>query len=96
VSNRAEDKSAVRPLISSDDSLGIERVPGVSGGDSVIAGTRIPVWLLVQEHQMGFTDTELLYDYPSLRPEDLANAWAYYTRHKAEIDQQIAANENAG
>ena len=76
-------------------SSGIERVPGISGGDPVIAGTRIPVWLLVQERQMGFTDSQLIYDYPSLHAEDLANAWAYYARHKNEIDQQIADNENA-
>jgi uncharacterized protein (DUF433 family) len=89
---RESDKNAGISLI---DMPGIERVSGVSGGDPVIAGTRIPVWLLVQERQMGFSDTQLLYDYPSLRAEDLANAWAYYTHHKEEIERQIADNENA-
>ena len=74
---------------------GIERVPGVSGGDPVIAQTRIPVWLLVQAHQAGVSDADLLRGYPSLRARDLANAWAYYEYHRAEIDQEIAENENA-
>jgi uncharacterized protein (DUF433 family) len=81
--------------ISLIDSPGIERVPGVSGGDPVIVGTRIPVWLLVRWRQMGLSDVQLLYDYPSLHAQDLVNAWAYYARHKEEIERQIADNENA-
>jgi hypothetical protein len=30
-----------------------------------------------------------------LRAEDLANAWAYYRLHKAEIEHQIVENETA-
>jgi hypothetical protein len=33
--------------------------------------------------------------YPSLRAEDLTNAWSYYNAHKSEIEQQIAEHEAA-
>jgi uncharacterized protein (DUF433 family) len=37
----------------------------------------------------------LLRAYPTLRAEDLANAWAYYRSHRDEIEQQIVENETA-
>ena len=74
---------------------GIERTPGVVGGVACIVRTRIPVWLLVQAHLLGSDEEEIMRAYPSLRPEDLANAWAYYGAHKKEIDQQIVENEMA-
>jgi uncharacterized protein (DUF433 family) len=33
--------------------------------------------------------------YPSLRAEDLANAWAYVRGHREEIEREIAENEAA-
>jgi uncharacterized protein (DUF433 family) len=74
---------------------GIERTPGVAGGVPCIVRTRIPVWLLVQAHRLGSNDADIIRAYPSLRPEDLANAWAYYGAHKQEIEQQIIENEMA-
>ncbi len=74
---------------------GIDSIPGVSGGEPVIARTRIPVWILVQARQLGMSDAALLASYPTLRAEDLANAWAYYRSHREEIEQQITDNENA-
>jgi uncharacterized protein (DUF433 family) len=74
---------------------GIDNIPGVSGGEPVIARTRIPVWILVQARQLGMSDAALLASYPTLRAEDVANAWAYYRSHRGEIEQQIADNENA-
>ena len=72
---------------------GIESVPGVAGGDACIVRTRIPVWVLEQARRLGSSEADLLRDYPSLRAEDLVNAWAYVRSHRAEIDQQIAENE---
>jgi len=72
---------------------GIESLPGVCGGDPVIVRTRIPVWLLEQARRQSTTDAELLHAYPTLRAEDLANAWAYVRSHRGEIDAQIKANE---
>ena len=74
---------------------GIDSTPGVSGGEPCIVRTRIPVWILVQARQLGVNDAELLASYPTLRAEDLANAWAYYRSHQDEIEQQITENECA-
>ena len=74
---------------------GIESLPGVSGGEPCVVRTRIPVWVLVQARHLGTTEADLLRSYPSLRAEDLANAWAYYRSHREEIEQQIGENEEA-
>ena len=78
-----------------DASPGIESRPGVCGGEPCIVRTRIPVWVLEQSRRLGISEAELLRSYPSLRAEDLANAWAYVRRHRDEIDQQIRENEEA-
>ena len=72
---------------------GVESNLGVAGGVACIARTRIPVWVLEQARSLGATDADLLAAYPSLRAEDLANAWAYVRTHADEIAQQIAENE---
>jgi uncharacterized protein (DUF433 family) len=75
-------------------SAGIESIPGVQGGDPCIVRTRIPVWVLEQARRLGVTEAELLLDYPSLRAEDLVNAWAYVRAHRDEIDRQIEEQES--
>lgn len=72
---------------------GIESRPGVCGGEPCIVRTRIPVWLLEQARRRGASEAELLRIYPTLRAEDLANAWAYVRSHADEITRQIEANE---
>jgi uncharacterized protein (DUF433 family) len=74
---------------------GIDTRPDVCGGEPCIVRTRIPVWLLEQARRMGASEQELLAAYPSLRAEDLVNAWAYARSHAAEIEAQIRANEAA-
>ena len=74
---------------------GIDVSADVAGGDPCIVRTRIPVWLLAQARKLGASEAELLRAYPTLRAEDLANAWAYYRLYKDEIDQQIRENEEA-
>jgi uncharacterized protein (DUF433 family) len=74
---------------------GIESLPGVHGGDPCIVRTRIPVWLLEQARRLGASEADLLADYPSLRAEDLVNAWAYARAHREEIDRLIEEHESA-
>jgi uncharacterized protein (DUF433 family) len=74
---------------------GIESHPRVCGGVPCIVRTRIPVWVLAQARLLGTSDADLLRCYPTLRAEDLANAWAYYGAHHEEIERQIAENEEA-
>jgi uncharacterized protein (DUF433 family) len=77
----------------SNADTGIERAPDVCGGAARIAGTRIPVWSLVQFHNLGASEAEILTHYPALRAEDLVNAWSYAATHRDEIDADIARNE---
>ena len=74
---------------------GIDSRPDVCGGEACIVRTRIPVWLLEQARRLGVTEQALLAAYPSLRAEDLVNAWAYARAHSAEIEAQIRENESA-
>jgi uncharacterized protein (DUF433 family) len=53
------------------------------------------VWVLEQARRLGTSEADLLQCYPTLRAEDLANAWAYVRSHREEIDRQIHENETA-
>ena len=79
----------------SEESTGIERNPGVCGGEPCIVGTRIPVWVLDQARRLGVSEADLLRSYPTLRAEDLANAWAYAAGHGEDIERAIRENEEA-
>src|SRR5437667_3127255 len=74
---------------------GIDNDPKISGGEPCIVRTRIPVWVLEQARRLGTSESEILRSYPSLKAEDLANAWAYVRSHRCEIDKQIELNEDA-
>lgn len=74
------------------DFPGIEKTPHVCGGSACIIRTRIPVWSIVEYFLMGVGKEKLLINFPTLRAQDLANAWAYYDANKAEIDAEIAGN----
>ncbi|MBI3944498.1 MAG: DUF433 domain-containing protein [Armatimonadetes bacterium] len=74
---------------------GIESTPGICGGEPCIMRTRIPVWILEQARRLGMGEADLLRSYPTLRAEDLANAWAYVRSHREEIEQEIRGNEEA-
>lgn len=94
---RAEKAQLLRWVVQDlgDAYPGVESRPEVCGGEPCIVRTRIPVWLLVQAHGLGTSEADLLRAYPTLRAEDLANAWAYLRGHREEIEQQIAENEAA-
>jgi len=74
---------------------GIEKTPGICGGDARVANTRIPVWVLVQARNLGNSEADLLQKYPTLRASDLANAWDYAIAHAQEIEQAIRENDEA-
>ena len=53
------------------------------------------MWELEQSRRLGMTEDELLRSYPTLRAEDLVNAWNSARAHASEIDSQILDNESA-
>ena len=72
----------------------IRKTPGVCGGDACIRNTRIMVWLLVSMKRQSVTEQELLYNYPSLTPADLAAAWDYVQQNPLEIEAAIQEASN--
>ncbi len=78
-----------------ETSPGIDSDPEICGGEARIVRTRIPVWLLVIARRRGASEADLLRNYPTLRAEDLANAWAYARAHTDEIKRDIGENETA-
>jgi len=78
-----------------DASPGIDSLNDVCGGEPCVVWTRIPVWVLEQARRQGADEADLPRSYPTLRAEDLANAWAYVRSHRAEIEEQIRENEAA-
>lgn len=74
---------------------GIERTPGVAGGDACVVRTRIPVWTLENYRRLGWTEARILENFPTLRAADLVNAWAYADARRGEMDQAIRENEEA-
>lgn len=77
-------------------SKSIQVMVSVCGGQPRIRNTRIPVWTLVTFRKQGADDQELLRNYPTLTPNDLASAWAYYEQHREEGDRVIAALDEDG
>ena len=72
---------------------GVESTSGVCGGEPCIVRTRIPVWVLEQMRRQKVSEPDILRSYPTLRAQDLANAWAFVLAHSDSIDRQIQDNE---
>lgn len=95
--NRSEKAQIVQRLITDIANAwpGVEKTPGVIGGDACIVRTRIPVWMLENYRRVGWTEAQILDNFPSLRAADLVNAWAYVDAHRPEIEDAIVAHEAA-
>jgi uncharacterized protein (DUF433 family) len=70
----------------------IAQTPGVAGGDACIAHTRIPVWVPASYRRAGWSEAQLLDNFPTLRAADLVNAWAYANAHREEIERAQLEN----
>ena len=95
--SRAEKAAVLQAVVRDlgDAFPGIESTADVCGGDPRIVRTRIPVWALVSLREQGASDAEILAAYPTLRAEDVANAWAYDRAHHEAILRQIREQEEA-
>lgn len=82
-------RRAAAPPPAATDLPMIRKTPGVCGGHACVRDTRVPVWTLYRLRELGRTDPELLDDYPTLTPADLAVAWDYAGRQPEEIRDAI-------
>ncbi|MGI8857731.1 MAG: DUF433 domain-containing protein [Thermomicrobiales bacterium] len=72
----------------------IARRADILGGEPIIAGTRIPVRVIVQTAQFSSDLVEVNEGYPILTRADIEEALAFYEANRAEIDRYIAENED--
>ena len=68
----------------------IVMIPGVLGGEPVIAGTRVGVAFIARLLQAGEEPSEIVAAYPNLMPAAVYDAVSYYLDHREEIDALIA------
>ena len=71
----------------------IVRDPRVLGGEPTIAGTRIPVWVVVAAWRIKQDLADLLRAYPALTPQLVEEALAFADAHPREIETALAENE---
>lgn len=91
-----EERAAVYRLLryavpDSDKPLVVKR-PALVGGRAAIAGTRTPVWHIVNAHRQGASQYDLRKQF-GLSDEAIGQALAYYDAHQEEIDADIFENE---
>lgn len=73
----------------------IVRIPGVVGGEPVVAGTRISVRVIVQYDRIYHHDFEKIVGaFPHITYADIEEALAFYEANRGEIDRYIAENED--
>ena len=72
----------------------IQKTPDVIGGQACIGRSRIAVFMVVEQKQLGSTDARMLYNYPTLTQQDLDAAWAYYAANRQEIEDAIRRNNS--
>jgi uncharacterized protein (DUF433 family) len=83
------------PMNTGTSTSGIQKDPGVCGGEARIRNTRHTVAGLVQWRKLGLTDARILEHHPDLTEADLEAAWSYYRQHVEEIDEAIRRDEES-
>jgi len=77
------------------DYRNIEKDAARCGGQPVVAGTRIRVAVILTCYRQGMGVEEIVQQYPQLKPADVHDALAYAYDHVAEIDADLAADDEA-
>lgn len=75
------------------DYRNIEKDPQRCGGQPVVVNTRIRVATILICYRQGMGVEEIVQQYPGLKPADVHDALAYAYDHLAEIEADIAADD---
>jgi uncharacterized protein (DUF433 family) len=74
----------------------IEVKEGVCGGTSVVKGTRIPVWAIIDYYKLlNYSIEEILEQLPELTPAQVYDAFSFYYDHQEEIEKELELNREA-
>ena len=71
----------------------ITRNPGISGGEPIIAGSRISVRFVVECVRAGESPESLLEAWPHITAGQIYSALSYYHDHKDEIERLIEESD---
>jgi uncharacterized protein (DUF433 family) len=77
------------------DFRNIEKDPARSGGQAVVAGTRIRVATILACYRQRMGVEEIVQQYGHLKPADVHDALAYAYDHLDEIEADLAADDEA-
>lgn len=77
------------------DYRNIESNSARCGGQPVVVGTRIRVATILTCYRQGMRVEEIVQQYPGLRPADVHDALAYAYDHLDEIENDLAADDEA-
>jgi uncharacterized protein (DUF433 family) len=70
--------------------------PGICGGRARIAGTRLPVWVVVAEIIRGGTSPDEFVDaYPQVSLAKVYGALSFYYDHRSQVDRDLREQEAA-
>jgi len=83
---------AVRAQPQSTEHPHIVRMPGISGGEPILKGSRVPVRAVVLHYKAGATMEEILEAYPHISAAAVYDAISYYLDHQEEIEALIEQN----
>jgi len=82
----------LRSYIQPTDHAYVVRREGFRGGDPILRGSNIPVWLIVAMWKAGDTPEEVAGGFPNLKAAAVYDAISYYLDYQQEIDVQIDQN----
>lgn len=83
----SETEAAVVPSRVVDDGVTVTRDDRVWGGKAVIAGTRIPVFMVVDLYESGLSVEQICDRYPHISEADVWEALAHAGRYRGQINQ---------
>ena len=77
------------------DYRNVEKDASRCGGQPVVVGTRIRVATILTCYRQGMSVEEIVQQYSMLKPADVHDALAYAYDHLAEIEADLAADDEA-
>ena len=72
----------------------IARTPGIKGGTPHIAGTGVTVRTIARWYKLGMSAEEIAEEIPHLSLAQVYTALAYYHANQAEMEAEMAAEED--
>lgn len=75
------------------DYRNVECAANRCGGQAVVGGTRIRVATILACYRLGMSVEEIVSQYPMLKPSDVHDALAYAYDHLAEIEANLAEDD---